>query len=97
MLFRYQHAICPLNWGHGWLLSVVWKLQEEKKKLGEMLWEKIIPFTSHKKASCLDRPRNYHPEWNKPDRERQIVCDIVYMWNLKNNINESAYKTDSQT
>ena len=32
-------------------------------------------------------------------RERQILYDITYMWNLKNNTNESIYKTetDSQT
>ena len=34
----------------------------------------------------------------KSDRERQILC-IAYMWTLKNNTNESTYKTetDSQT
>ena len=33
------------------------------------------------------------------DRERQILYDITYMWNLKNNTNESIYETetDSQT
>ena len=32
-------------------------------------------------------------------RERQILYCITYMWNLKNNTNESIYKTetDSQT
>ena len=32
-------------------------------------------------------------------RERQKLFDITYMWNLKNNTNESIYKTetDSQT
>ena len=31
--------------------------------------------------------------------QRQISYDITYMWNLKNNTNESMYKTeiDSQT
>ena len=28
----------------------------------------------------MDRPRNYH---SKTDRQRQISCDITYMWNLK--------------
>ena len=34
----------------------------------------------------------------KSDRERQRLC-VTYMWNLKNNTNESTYKTetDSQT
>ena len=32
-------------------------------------------------------------------RQRQILYDITYMWSLKNNTNESIYKTetDSQT
>ena len=31
--------------------------------------------------------------------ERQIACDLTYMWNLKNAANELIYKreTDSQT
>ena len=33
------------------------------------------------------------------ERERQIPCHIIYMWNLKNDTNEPIYKTetDSQT
>ena len=32
-------------------------------------------------------------------RERQIPCDITYMWNFKNDTNEAIYKTEigSQT
>ena len=43
-------------------------------------------------------PREYHTKWSKSDRERQILY-IIYVWNLKNNTNESIYKTetDSQT
>ena len=35
----------------------------------------------------------------KSEGERQILYDISYIWNLKNNTNESIYKTetDSQT
>ena len=35
----------------------------------------------------------------KSDRKRQILYDITYMWNLKNNISEYIHKTetDSQT
>ena len=28
----------------------------------------------------MDGTRHYH---TKPERERQIPCDITYMWNLK--------------
>ena len=59
---------------------------------------------SHKKewnnvvCSNMEGLRDYHTEWNKPDRERQIY-DITYMWNLKYDTNELIYKTerDSQT
>ena len=31
----------------------------------------------------------------KQVRERQILHDITYIWNLKNNINELIYKTET--
>ena len=34
-------------------------------------------------CSDMDGPRDYHTEWSKSDRERQIPYDIAYMWNLK--------------
>ena len=33
-------------------------------------------------CSNMDRPRDYHTDWAKSDRERQIY-GINYMWNLK--------------
>ena len=59
----------------------------------------------HKKewnnAICnnMDGPRDYHAKWSKSKRETQIPYDITYMWNLKYGIDESIYKTetDSQT
>ena len=45
----------------------------------------------------MDGSRKYH---TVSDRERQVLYDLTYnMWNLKNNTNESIYKTetDSQT
>ena len=27
--------------------------------------------------------KGYHSKWSKPDRERQISYDIIFMWNLK--------------
>ena len=44
---------------------------------------------SHKKEwnlaihDYMDGPRGYYTTWNKSDRERQIVSDFTYMWNLK--------------
>ena len=55
---------------------------------------------SHKEgniAICtMDEPRDYHTEWSKSDRERQILYAITSLWNLKNETNESIY-IDSQT
>ena len=50
-------------------------------------------------CSNMGGPREYDTKWNKSDRERQILYDITYTWNLKNNTTESIYKTetDSQT
>ena len=31
------------------------------------------------------------------DRKRQILYDITYGWNLKNNTNESIYKTETDS
>ena len=50
---------------------------------------------SHKKewnnaiCSNMDGPRHYHAKWCKSDRERQMLYDTTYMWDLKNNANES--------
>ena len=43
----------------------------------------------------MDGPGEYYTEWSKSDRERQILYDITYMWNLKNNTSESIYKTET--
>ena len=48
-------------------------------------------------CSNMDRPRDYHTKWSKPDRERQMSYDIAYMWNLKkkkNDTNKLIYKTE---
>ena len=31
----------------------------------------------------MDGGRDYNTKWSKSDRERQILYDITYMWNLK--------------
>ena len=31
----------------------------------------------------MSGPGDYHTEWSKSDRERQISYDIAHMWNLK--------------
>ena len=34
-------------------------------------------------CSNMDGFRDYHTQWSKSDRERQMSYDITYMWNLK--------------
>ena len=31
----------------------------------------------------MDEPTEHYTKWSKPGRERQILCGITYMWNLK--------------
>ena len=48
----------------------------------------------------MEGPIECHTEWNKSDREWEMLYDIPYIWNLKrNDTNELIYKTerDSQT
>ena len=45
--------------------------------------------------SNMDGPRDYHPMWNKSERERQIPNGIIYMWNIKYDTNELSYKTNT--
>ena len=42
----------------------------------------------------MNGPRDCYTECSMSDREREILYDIPYMWNLKiNATNELAYKT----
>ena len=43
-------------------------------------------------------PREWHTEWSKSDREREISYDIPYMWTLKGkDTNEIIYKTERES
>ena len=49
-------------------------------------------------CSNMDGPRDCHAEWSKSEREREILCDIAYLQNLKrNDINELIYKTETDS
>ena len=55
---------------------------------------------SHEKGNAavcnnLDEAWGHYAKWNKSDRERQILYDVTYMWNLKNNTNESILKMET--
>ena len=45
----------------------------------------------------MDGPRDDHTKGHQP--ERQIPCDVTYMWGLKYDANELIYEseTESQT
>ena len=40
----------------------------------------------------MDGPRGHFEKWNKSNRERQILYDFTYMWNLKNKTNKTEQK-----
>ena len=46
---------------------------------------------------CMNGPRDKHTKWSESDKDKYHSVSV--MWNLKNNTNESIYKTetDSQT
>ena len=48
-------------------------------------------------CSNMDGPRDYPTSWSKSERERQILYDITYMWNLKNSTSELMYKTETDS
>ena len=56
---------------------------------------------SHKKEqnnaiwSNMYGPRDYHTKWSKSERERQILYDITYMWNIKYDTDELIYETET--
>ena len=43
----------------------------------------------------MDGPSDHLAKRSKSDIERQLLHGITYMWNLKNNINEIIYKTET--
>ena len=48
-------------------------------------------------CSNMDTTRDYHTNWSKSERERQIPYDITYMWNLKYDTNEYIYETETDS
>ena len=47
--------------------------------------------------SNVDRASHYHARQSRSERERQIIHDIVYMWNLKYDTSEHICKTNRLT
>ena len=48
-------------------------------------------------CSNMDATRDYHNKWSKSERERQILYEITYMWNLKYDTNEPIYETETES
>ena len=34
----------------------------------------------------MDGPRDFHTEWSQSDREKQMSCDVAYVWSLKKKV-----------
>ena len=46
----------------------------------------------------MDGPRDYHTEWSKSGREREILYDIAYMqYQKKRDTNELTYRTETDS
>ena len=45
----------------------------------------------------MDGPRDCHTEWSKSHRERQTLCDIAFMGNLKKMIQMNLFTKQKQT
>ena len=58
---------------------------------------------SHKKNKIMSfvatwvEPSDSHAKQSKSERERQITCDITYMWNLKYGTDETIYRTETNS
>ena len=46
-------------------------------------------------CSNMDRPRDYHTMSSKPDKDKYHM--ISHMWNLKIDINEFIYQTETDS
>ena len=55
---------------------IQWNITQPLKKRNNAIWSNM-----HGSREC-------HTEWSKSDREGEILYDIPYMWNLKNDPNE---------
>ena len=44
----------------------------------------------------MDGTWGHHAKWNKLDRERQILNDITYMWNLEKQTNKAQKNKTNQ-
>ena len=48
------------------------------------------------KNEILSLQQHYHTKWDKSEKERQIPCNIDYMWNIKYDRGEHMYAADLQ-
>ena len=46
-------------------------------------------------CSNMDGTRDSHPEWNEPERQRQIPYGITYHWNLISSTNEHLLRREN--
>ena len=45
-------------------------------------------------CSNMDGPRDCHTGGSRSDKERQISCDVTYMWNIKKRVQNRSRVTD---
>ena len=77
-----------------WLIHIYtcdWYIHTHNEYYSAIKKNEIIPFA----ARWMDL-KDYHTKWSKPERERQISCDIAYMRNLKKNRYLQNRSTDTK-
>ena len=57
--------------GHPYFFEAPLRLKSHKKELNIAIYRDV------------GRPRDRHTEWSKSEREKQILYNIAYMWNLE--------------
>ena len=61
------------------------------------IYNSAIKGTKYATCSNIDGTRESHTKRSKSERERQIPCDITYIWNLIYITNEPLHRKETQT
>ena len=94
MAFKLSNIVAVLSCLSQMAMSTQWISQRDVVYIYDGI---SFSHTEEWNSVSVDGPRDDHTKWSESDRERQISCDITYMWNVKYDAKELNYKTDSQT
>ena len=75
---------------------LAWPLHKNDMQIHEV-FHVFLKLQNNAICSNMDATRDYHTKWSKSERERQILYNTTYMWNLKYSTNEPIYKTETDS